>query len=64
MTQSDGGTPLTEHEQAEVNAKMAECMGRWKHAKVHVWDNGVWTNKLRCTTCGKTFDKNGKEIEA
>lgn len=60
---NDGSTPLTPQQQAEADQRLAECMGRWKHAKVAVWEGGVWTDKRRCTTCGKLFTKDDVEIE-
>lgn len=43
----DGATPEL---QSEKN--LAECMGRWAHSWMWVWENGKWTTKKRCTTCG------------
>lgn len=40
-------------EPATAEAKLGECMGRWKHTWRWVWDHGEWTHLARCTTCGE-----------
>ena len=44
----DGATKVQEDE-----SKRAECMGRWRHYWKWVWVGTTWTNRQRCSTCGK-----------
>lgn len=53
MNKDDGSTKAPQDE-AEAMTKRAECMGRYRHAFKWLWEGGVWTNKVRCTTCGET----------
>lgn len=54
---NDGATvaPLIEADKIE---SAQECPGdntgrRFKHMWNWVWHNGVWTDKVQCSTCGK-----------
>lgn len=49
---SDGSTPATAAELEEAAKRNAECMGVRAHKLQWIWENGIWTDKLRCTTCG------------
>ena len=66
MSSNDGATPERTDIPSAEGERLAECMGRWKHSMQWVWKEGgtSWTDFRRCTTCGKIFNKDGREVEA
>jgi len=46
----------------EVKLQPMECMGRYRHIWVWIWENGEFSNRIRCTTCGEVKE-NKSEIE-
>lgn len=58
---ADGGATVLPPEQQEARETQESCVyiradgtkQTTKHRWVWMWDNGEWTNKVRCTTCGR-----------
>ena len=51
----DGATKVLEP------ARKNECMNRWAHSPVWMWESGTWTNKPRCTTCGEVWEAGARK---
>ena len=63
MSTNDGATPERKDLATSGEQTKPECMGRWKHSKSWVWKGDTWTDFRRCNTCGKLFDKEGREVQ-
>jgi hypothetical protein len=46
----DGATKVDD------SKSLNECLERYKHQWIWVWENGVWLNQKVCTTCGDKVD--------
>lgn len=52
--------PTPEDQMSQMGGPAKECMGRWSHRRIAVWDPPIgmpgarFTNRWKCSTCGVT----------
>ena len=60
MSETSTPTPAPADEVSQAGSLVRECLGRWAHRRIAVWDPPIGvpgarlTNRWRCTTCGQT----------